>query len=60
MFFKYEDGELFKAMYEINAPDYNMIIELKDTYDYPHHGWYYFDTERDAYTFFNITPPVEA
>ena len=33
---------------------YKLLIEEKDTYTYPIDGWYWFDTEQEAYEFFQI------
>ena len=49
------DGEIvlhgpnfvFNANYELRA-------ETKDNHEYPVDGWYWFDTEEDAYSFFNV------
>lgn len=38
----------------ILAPDYTLTREDKDTYTYPHDGWYWFDSEEDARKFFNF------
>lgn len=37
--------------------NYELRIENKDSYEYPIDGWYYFDNEDDAYSFFNLTKP---
>jgi len=33
---------------------YTLLKEQKDTYTYPIDGWYWFDTEEQAYNFFGI------
>jgi hypothetical protein len=33
---------------------YKLLREEKDTYTYPIDGWYWFDTEQEAYEFFQI------
>lgn len=33
---------------------YKLLVEEKDTYTYPIDGWYWFDTEQEAYEFFQI------
>jgi hypothetical protein len=35
-----------------------LTLENKDTNQYPVDGWYWFDTEAEARTFFNL-PPLE-
>lgn len=37
----------------INAT-YELHKEEKDTYTYPVDGWYWFDTEVEAYSFFGV------
>lgn len=34
--------------------NYNLYKEKKDTYTYPIEGWYWFDSEEEAYKFFRI------
>lgn len=45
---------IFIANLGVDAPDYSLKIEDKDTYTYPCHGWYYFDSDEYAYSFFGI------
>jgi hypothetical protein len=33
---------------------YTLLREEKDSYSYPVDGWYWFDSEQEAYEFFNI------
>ena len=33
---------------------YKLLREEKDAYTYPIDGWYWFDTEQEAYEFFQI------
>jgi len=41
----------------VYGPDFTLLIQDKDTYTYPIHGWYYFDNAQQASEFFNI--PIE-
>jgi hypothetical protein len=52
-FYKY-DNELFYAAYFVRGPDFELLRESKDTYTYPHHGWYWFDSLEDACFFFKL------
>jgi hypothetical protein len=58
-FFKNIDGSLDIAPNFVLNKDYELVKESKDTYEYPVDGWYWFDTEVEAYEFFNIPLPVE-
>lgn len=49
------NGDFQYAPNFVRAPDYELDIELKDTYTYPTTGgWYWFATEEEAKTFFNV------
>lgn len=37
---------------------YIILRELKDTYVYPIEGWYWFNSEEEAYIFFNLPYPL--
>lgn len=54
-FYKYQDNQLFYGPNFVYGPTFELLKGLKDTYTYPVDGWYYFDTEAEAKTFFNIT-----
>ena len=45
---------IFIANLGVDAPDYSLKIEDKDTYQYPINGWFYFDDDVTAYTYFGI------
>jgi hypothetical protein len=47
MFYKLENGSLLSGDL-ITAPDFVLIAEDKDGYDYPVDGWMWFDTEEEA------------
>jgi hypothetical protein len=60
-FYKNDDGWVLYGFDVISNANYVLNRDLKDTYEYPLDGWYWFDTAEEAYSFFNIpyTPPVE-
>jgi len=37
----------------------NTMTNIQYKYTYPVDGWYYFETDTDAYIFFNLTKPSE-
>jgi hypothetical protein len=50
-----QNGDFQYAPNYVRAPDYDLFKEQKDTYTYPSPGgWYWFDTEEEARTFFNL------
>lgn len=53
-FYKIENNELLSGP-QVSFPDGSFIhIELKDQYTFPFNGWYYFETEEEAKSFFNL------
>lgn len=42
----------------VTAPDYELLMELKDTYTYPDHGWTWFNTVQEARAFYGIPEPI--
>ena len=42
-FYKLEDGNWLYAPTFVDAPNYKLEKELKDTYTYPIDGWYWYD-----------------
>ena len=57
-FYKNDNGELLKAENWVHGPDFELLLEQKDTYTYPVNGWMWYDDDEAAYTAFGITPPV--
>jgi len=57
-FYKYDGMVLFGPNFVLNA-NYELRRETKDNFDYPVDGWYWFDNEDDAYTFFNVPKPEQ-
>ena len=53
-FYKLDDGVLLAGPNFVLNQDYELRRELKDTYQYPVAGWYWFDTEQAARAFFNL------
>lgn len=49
------DGEvvLNGPNFVLNA-DYELRAETKDDHEYPTDGWYWFDTDEEAYAFFEV------
>jgi hypothetical protein len=56
MFYKLlEDGFLSFGPY-VHSAEYMLLEGEHLNYTYPVDGWYWFDTEEEANTFFNINP----
>jgi hypothetical protein len=54
-FYKLENNNLLYAQSMVMSPfGYVLSDDLKDTYEYPIDGWYWFDTENEARVFFNM------
>jgi len=51
------NGSVMYAPNFVSAPDFELRKENKDQYQYPVHGWYWFDSEDLAYEFFGIEKP---
>jgi len=58
-FYKYQDEQMLYAPNFVYNKNYTLLIQDKDTYDYPVEGWYLFNTREEAYTFFNVPIPAE-
>ena len=54
-FYKIEDGNLLFAPHFVDAPSFTLLEDEKDNYEFPVDGWYWFDNELDAKSFFKIT-----
>jgi len=55
-FFKYENDILQEAPNFVSTPDYELLVENKDTYTYPVDGWYWIVDKHEAEEFFGILP----
>jgi hypothetical protein len=55
-FYKNDNGSLFHAPNFVHGPyqTFSLLKENKDAYSYPVEGWYWFDSEEEAKTFFNV------
>lgn len=54
-----QDGEiLYGPNFVLNA-NYELRKETYQEHTYPVDGWYWFDSKKEAYTFFNVELPVE-
>lgn len=56
-FFKKDESELLSAPNFVAGPDFELSAAEKDTYEYPVHGWYWFDTLDSAIAFFATQTP---
>lgn len=58
-FYLCEEGELCHAPNFVIARDYELRRESRDQYQYPVHGWSWFDSEADARAAFGlpVMPP---
>jgi hypothetical protein len=48
-----ETSEGFYAPNFVYAKDFQLLKEQKDIYTYPEHNWYWFNSLKQAQTFFN-------
>lgn len=46
---KCDDGNWIYAENFVYGPNFNLLKELKDTYEYPIDGWFWNDTEPDGF-----------
>ena len=53
MFYK-KDGYVLLTGGTINSPVVTLRAEDKDSFEYPQDGWYWFETEDEAYSFFGL------
>ena len=57
-FYQLDEFDLLHGPNFVIAGSYNLYKEEKDSYTYPVHGWYWFDTEAEARVFFGL-PELE-
>ena len=50
---KMPDDYIFYAPNEVSCLAYTIKRTEHETYDYPVDGWYWFDSQEEAYAFFN-------
>jgi hypothetical protein len=53
-FYRLRGDKLTRAPNAVRAPTYDLLRKDKDTYTYPVEGWYWFNTETEAKTFFGL------
>ena len=53
-FYKEDNGSLLIGEKFVYSPVVTLKAEEKDNFTYPQDGWYWFDTEEEAYSFFGI------
>jgi len=53
-FYTQNGTDLLYAPTFVSGLGMELIIDQKDSYTYPVNDWYYFDSEEEAKTFFNI------
>ena len=51
------DGIVLYGREAVESLEFSLYRDQKDSYSYPVYGWYWFDTEDEAYTFFNVEKP---
>lgn len=53
--YKNDNGTLLEAPNFVLNKDYELYVEMKDTYTYPVDGWYYYTERSEALAAFGIT-----
>lgn len=51
------DGELLYGPNFVINQNYELYKEHSNSYNYPTDGWYWFDSQEEAYAFFNLELP---
>lgn len=54
-----ENNEVIYAPTFVYAPSFTLLAEEKDSYTYPVNGWFWFDSQADAYANFGLPLPEE-
>ena len=57
-FYKTIDNHVFYAEKNVHNKEYNLSIDEYNLYEYPVDGWYYFESEEEAYSFFGLEIPI--
>ena len=57
-FYKNNNGKLIYGPNHVLSLNYELRKETKDQNIYPVDGWYWFNSEDEAYSFFGIEKPV--
>lgn len=58
-FYKNDGGAVLNGPNFVLNANYELRAETKDDHEYPTDGWYWFDTQEEAYSFFGIELPEE-
>lgn len=58
-FYKKDQDQLLFAPNFVYGGFFELFKENKDSYQYPVSDWYWFDSEEEARTFFNLPKPVD-
>lgn len=53
-FYLCEEGQLLHAPNFVINKDYELRREMRDQYEYPVHGWFWFDSEAEAKIYWKI------
>lgn len=53
-FYKNDNKSLLCGENFVYSPVVTLTVETKDNFTYPQDGWYWFDTEDEAYIFFGL------
>lgn len=53
-FYKEDNGSLLVGENFVYSPVVTLKVEDRDKFTYPQDGWYWFDTEDEAYYFFEL------
>ena len=56
-FYYNEEGNVIYGYNFVLNMDFNLYRESKNDYTYPVHGWHWFDSEEEAYKFFDKSFP---
>jgi hypothetical protein len=58
-FYKLEENNLVHGPNFVINANYSLYKEQKDTYTYPTDGWYWFENENEARSFFDLPLIIE-
>lgn len=59
-FYKIDGDTLHHAIESVFSKDWELHVDTRTEYEYPVAGWYWFDSEAEALSFFNLPlPPPE-
>jgi len=59
-FYKNDNGSLLWSADRVINDNFQLWIDLKDTYNYPVEGWIWADSEAEARVILNLPLPVES